>query len=207
MRPFVIDIDVADEDTDGFADDKTAAAGVAIPLTVTAPTDGLAHKVVITPSGSVTGNYTLTGTDSDGDAQTETLATDTTNAVTSVKYYKTLTSVLAPSGIGAATVDIGWADEVASQTIMLDWRSSFQANLAVDVTDTLNFTVQEAWDNVWSEESPQQTGNWLNITALASKTADTASQASYGAVAARLILNSYSTGAELQLYVNQPSHV
>jgi len=97
----------ADDDTDGFANDVAGTSGVAFVLAATTPADGLGHLVIITPSGSVTGSYIITGTDASGLYQTETLATNTTNAVTSVKYYKTLTSVLAPSGIGAETVDIG----------------------------------------------------------------------------------------------------
>jgi hypothetical protein len=122
-------MDPANENTSGFANDVNASSGNPFTLTATSSGDSLAHKVVITPSASVTGDYTITGTDADGRVQTETLATDTTNAVTSVKFYLTLTSVLAPSGIGANTVDIGWADEFASKTIVLDTYSIRAARL------------------------------------------------------------------------------
>ncbi len=92
----------------GFATGVTASAGAALTLAATTPGDSLAHKIIITPSGSVTGNYTLTGTDADGNVLTETLATNTVSAVTSAGYFATLTSVLAPAGIGAQTVDIGF---------------------------------------------------------------------------------------------------
>ena len=202
MRPFVIDIDPATEDTVGFAENVTASAGAAFTLAETTAGDSLAHKVVITPSGSVTGNYTITGTDSDGRTQTEVLATDTTNAVTSVGYYLTLVSVLAPSGLGGEVIDIGWADEVASKTIPLDWVEPSAAYVGVDVTGTINFTLQETPTNVWEDTTPA----WFALSALTSKTADTAAIATIGVVAIRVVLNSYSAGAELQAYITQPVH-
>ena len=97
-------------DPDGLANDVGAATpGTTLfVLAATVPGDSLAHKIIITPSGSVTGDYVLTGTGPEGQAQTETLATDTVNAVTSAKYWLSLTSVKSPAGLGAATVDIGW---------------------------------------------------------------------------------------------------
>lgn len=202
MRPFVIDIDPSDEDTNGFANDVTAASGAAFTLITDETPDGLAHKVVITPSGSVTGSYTISGKNADDVDTTETLATDTTNAVTSVNYYKSDIVVLAPSGLGAETVDIGWADEVASQTVPLDWVEPSAAYIGIDVAGTINFTVQETPSNVWEDTTPA----WFSLTALASKTADTAALATIGVVAVRVILNSYSSGAELQAYITQPVH-
>lgn len=112
----------AAQDTDNIANNVTAASGVAFTLITDETSDGLAHKLIITPSGSVTGNYTITGLDADGTAQSETLATNTTNAVTSVKHYATSIVVTAPAGLGAETVDIGWT--AASQTGMIHPRLS-----------------------------------------------------------------------------------
>ncbi len=206
-----VDIDPATEDTDAYANDVAGTSGVAFVLSATAPGDSLAHKVIITPSGSVTGNYTLTGTDADGRAQTEVLATSTTNPVTSVKYYLTLTSVLAPAGIGAETVDIGFVDEVASALIMLDSSRALPANVSVNHTGTANWTIQTTNSNVtvtgtapfaWSD---QESLFWFADANFTTKTADTISPlALAGRTAARFILNSYSAGAEAQIYVTHP---
>jgi hypothetical protein len=48
-----------------------------------------------------------------------------------------------------------------------------------------------------------ETPAWSSITAIASKTADTVSTAAIGATAIRIIVNSYSSGAELQMYTSQ----
>lgn len=202
MRPTLVSFTPADDDTDGFADDVAGVDGEPFVLAATTPDDNMAHLVIITPSGSVTGDYVLTGTDQDGQVQTETLATDTTNAVTSAKYYKTLTQVLAPSGIGAETVDIGWTDDAVSPTYPLDWPSQANANIFVDISGTINFTVQECFGNVWVITPSTQP--WSNISALASKTADTYGQSSVGATGFRVLLNSLTAGATVSYYTDQP---
>jgi hypothetical protein len=59
--------------------------------------------------------------------------------------------------------------------------------------------VQQTFANVLAGEAAV----WTDITALASKTADTTSTAAVGATAIRLLINSYSSGAELQMYTSQ----
>ena len=214
MRPKRIDIDVADEDTDGYANDDASGNAGAVTLSVTTPTDGLAHKVVITPSGSVSGSYTLVGTDADGKAVSETLATDTTNAVTSSNYFKTLTAVTNAT-VGSETIDVGWADEVASQTIPLDYYVSSPPVIQVNVTGTLNYdvevTAQNPYPNLNDENAApfavakQNDLFWVNDGNFTSKTADlTDDLALEGMRALRIILNSYSSTAELQAFIIQP---
>lgn len=134
-------------DADGYANDVAGTSGQPFTLAATAPGDSLAHLVIITPSGSVTGNYTLTGTGPEGQAQTETLATDTTNAVTSSKYFKTLTQVLAPSGIGANTVDIGWTAASVSAWKVLPKFAEVPIGIGVTVVSgSPTYTLQHTYD-------------------------------------------------------------
>lgn len=204
MRPNEIDIDVADASTTGF-DTGLTGAGPFTPA-VTAPTDGLAHQISLTSTANLSAiTLTCVGTDADGKALSEAITGPNNNTVESTGYFKTLTSITADSTLGANTMDVGWVDEVASQTYPIDRLSDNAANVLVDVTGTLNFTVQELWENVFDVAKPQQDATWINISALASKTADTASTATVGATALRIILNSYSSGAELQMYTNQAS--
>ena len=201
MKPKAITLDVADEDTDGLADGVTATAGTAFTLITDTPTDGLAHKIVITPSGSVTGSYTISGTYA-GRSVTETLATDTTNAVTSVYYYDSDIVVLAPSGLGAETVDIGWADEVASQPIPLDWRmKNFKVGLDVNVTGTVNYTVQHCMTDIYNIGVTGD--NWAAHDSLVTKTADAMDNYVIPVRATRLVFNSYSSGAEATFNIVQ----
>lgn len=206
-----LDIDPANEDTDGFANDVNSSAGTAFTLAATSAGDNLAHKIIITPSGSVTGNYTITGTDADGRVQSEILATDTTNAVTSAKYYLTLTSVLAPSGIGAETVDIGWVDEVSSKTIVLDTYAINPCVVQVKVTGTINYDVEDTAQAPFTRPdsgaftiASQADLAWLNDANFTAQTASKGSElGTPGIRAARVVVNSYSSGAELQVWFVQ----
>jgi hypothetical protein len=207
MRPKEYDVDVADASLTGFASNVTGAAFV---LTANAATDGLAHQVSIR-NDAVTDHsgktVVLVGTDPDGYALTETVTGPGNGAtVESAGYFLTLTSATPSETIGADTFDIGWVDEVATKSIPLDWRSDVTAAVNVDVTGTLNFTVQYTLDDIQrpgqAPRSAHQNGQWIDLTALASKTADTVSTAPLGATAIRLLINSYSSGAELQMNVN-----
>ena len=193
----------ADDDTDGYVNDGTGD-GAAATLLTTSPGDGLAHLVIATPSGSVSGNYTIVGTNADGVDQTVTLATDTVNPVTTTAYFKTVTSITLPT-TGAETVDIGWTDDVIGPTIPIDPKSGIAAAISVDISGTISFTIQEMWKNVYDVTSPSVNGPWLNISALASKAADTASTANIGSSAIRLVLNSLTAGATIAISVSQPT--
>lgn len=203
------DFDPATEDTDAYANDVAGTSGVAFVLAATAAGDSLAHKVIITPSGSVTGNYTLTGTDADGRAQTETLATDTTNAVTSAKYYLTCTEVLAPAGIGSETVDIGFVDEFVSGTIPLNSESVAAAVVAVEQSGTINWTIQVTTQDPMKrglsapfDFDDQNDLYWLDDANFTAKAASVGNKlAVHGMAAMRFKANSYSAAAEIQLYV------
>lgn len=139
------------QDTDNIANNVTAASGAAFTLITDETPDGLAHKIIITPSGSVTGNYTISGKDADGIAVSETLATDTTNAVTSAKYYATDILVTAPSGLGAETVDIGYTAASVSPSVKPEQARLQQFNIGFGCTvgtGSPTYTVQHTHDGV-----------------------------------------------------------
>lgn len=206
MRPKEYDLDVADASLTGFASNVT---GATFTITTTTTSDGLAHQVSVRNDSATDHSaktLTLVGTDADGHAQTETMSAPAGSAtVESTKYYKTLTSVTPSATINADTFDIGWVDEVASKTVPLNWRNQAGAAIHVDVTGTLDFTVQETFDSIQDAgDKAQQDAHWMAIAALTAKTADTVGVSTPGATAIRLLFNSYSTGAELQMHVSQP---
>lgn len=206
MRPKKIDIDVADESTTGF-DTGLTGAGPFTP-TVTTPTDGLAHQVSITSAANISAiTLTLTGTDADGKTQTEAVTGPNATTVESTKYFKTLTSITASATLGANTMDVGWVDEVASQTIPLDFYANNPATVQVDVTGTLNFDIEVTNGDIFvaaTSYTDQSALPWLNDGNFTAKTADLIDDlAVAGVKAMRIVLNSYSSGAELQAYITQ----
>jgi hypothetical protein len=208
MRPHYLTLDVADEDADGFADDVTAASGAAFTLITDETPDGLAHKVVITPSGAITGNFTISGTDADGAEISEVLASDTSNAVTSLNFYVSGLVVLAPSGLGAETVDIGWADEVGSPMIPLEiYNHVGHAAAQVSATGTIGFDIEGTMEDIRASSSPptsQDDLTWVNDANFTAKSATLAGNLSTNWRAIRLVINSYSSGAALELSVITP---
>ena len=201
MRPHTIDIDVVDESTTEIAPGLTGAGPwVSTDFTRTAARDSLAHQLSLTSAAIISAiSLTVVGTNPDGDALSEAITGPNIATVESTGYFATVTSITASATLGANTMDVGVVDEVASYTFPIDWRSPYACNIAVDVTGTINFTVQQTFVNVLDGTAPI----WTNISALASKTADTDSSASVGATAIRVITSSYSSGAELQVYSSQ----
>lgn len=202
MRPKEINIDVADASLTGFASNVT---GAAFTLTANGATDELAHRVSIRNDSATDHSgktVTLVGTDVSNAALTEVVTGPVGSAtVESSGYFKTLTSATPSATIGADTFDIGWVDEVSSQVVPVNWRSQNAATVNVDITGTISFTAQETFDII--QTVGFQGAQWLNIAALTTKTADTTSTATLAATALRIIINSYSSGAELQMNVNQ----
>lgn len=190
----------------GFASNVT---GAAFTLAATAPTDGLAHRVSIkNDSGTDHSGKTVTlvGTDADGKPITEVVTGPGASAtVESTSYLLTLTSATPSATIGADTFDIGWVDEVITRTVPLDRHATAGCAMAADIAGTINFTVQETFDDVQASDLASQSVSWHAVTALASKTADTVGVTTPGATAARLVVNSYTDGATLSLSMSQPS--
>lgn len=204
MRPIKVSYTPAAASLTGFLSNATGATWT---LTATSASDNMAHLVTIrndsaTDHGAKTA--ILTGTDADGKDQTETVSLPAGSAtVTSTKYFLTLLTVVPSATIGADTMDIGWSAVSISKTIPIEWRSNAQAAMTADISGTINFDIQETYANVY--DSYPSTLPWVDISALAAKTADTSGAATLGSTAVRILINSISAGATISLYISQPS--
>lgn len=209
MRPKEYDIDPANVDANGIA--ALLPVGTAWSFTGDAEWlaissgDSLAHQLIITTVGNEpAGNapvLTLTGTDADGNVQTEAITLPNATTIETSLYWLTVTSGAA-SAATIDTIDIGWVDEVVTQSIPIDWRNTEGASYAVDVTGTIDYTVQEMFGPA-QQSLPSQNASWHNLAALAAKTADLASVGTVNATAVRLLVNSYTDTAEIQFQVVQ----
>ena len=99
-------------DADGILNDATTSATVVSVKTTFLASPPQARGLTFTPSGSALGNIIVAGTDIDNRPITETIATNTTNAVTSLNAYKAVTSVSLPTSAGTITWDVGWDDRL-----------------------------------------------------------------------------------------------
>lgn len=187
------------------------STGAATAPTTTATTDGLAHQVTLTSPAQATlagVTFTIVGTDADGAPKTETglVGPASASTVTSTGYFKTVTSIQPSATMGALVVSVGIAAPSLSPTIALDWRSIVGAMHQVEVSGTINFTVQETVDKLYGAAA--DTLSWGALSSgLSSKTATTTAQGLLGGNGARILVNSVTNGATYTWRVVQPTQV
>lgn len=212
MRPHTRNFTPEAANLTGYASNVT---GDSWTISTTSSGDDLAHQVTIRNDSATDHSaktVTLTGTDSDGITQTEVMNLPGSSAtVTSTKFFRTLLTAVPSASIGADTMDIGWAATSVSRTCPCDWVSVAGTNIIqVDITGTINFTVQELFEWPFHDfdndvtSAPSQAGSWTDITALASKTADTVGSNTTGATAWRFKVNSITAGATAKINSVQP---
>ncbi len=205
MRPQEFSYTPGAANLTGFLSNATGATWT---LTATTAGDGLAHQVTIR-NDSVTDHSAktavLVGTDADGQAITETMSLPGTSATTtSTKYFKTLTSITPSATIGADTMDIGWAQTSLGPTVPVDVYSPMGTLIAVDITGTINYSIEETNDKVWDTTNLiSNAGYWFVISGLSGKTADAVSSCTAMTTAWRLKITSVTAGATVTINTTQ----
>jgi len=201
MYPIEFSYTPADNNLIGFAENITGAGPFT--MTTTTPDDDLAHQVTIDSAQNLSSiTFTLTGTDADDFSQTEDVVGPNATTVTGTKYFKTLTTVTASATLGANTADIGWNDVAVGPTFPLNWRQNdFQVSLGVDISGTINFTVQHCLEDI--RKANPSTLSWWPHSTLVSKTADTDGNYASPVTATRLLVNSVTAGATINFQIVQ----
>lgn len=206
MRPKKITLTLLTPDADGIAQSQTPASGGVQSLTLNgAHTSGgafsaaTAHQISFTFAADESGRtFTITGTDQDGNTQTSTVSGTTPSTVEDTKYWKTISSITVDNNTAGA-ITVGTVDEAISQTVPLGNRNKPDVGLAIELTGTINATVQHALEEVMRTTHDQV--SWYNHATLASITANTASNYASPVTATRLVVNSYTAGATISLLI------
>lgn len=209
MRPIKIPLVPKTANTTCFNAQTFTSTGAATAPTTTVTDDGLAHQVtLISPvQGTLAGvTFTIVGTDCDGNALTESGITGpaSNSTVTSTKYFKTVATIQPSATMGGLVVSVGTAAPSLSQTVPLDGRSISPAFHDVDVSGTVNFTVLETFENVYSA-NPSTLDFSSYTTGLSAKTATTGAAGQVPAQAARILINSVTNGAVVTWRIAQAS--
>lgn len=184
-----------------------AYSGGGYALGAAGPADALGHLVTIAGIAATNHSgktFTITGTDADGIALTDTIAgPNGAVTVTSTYHFATVTSVTVSATTGADTFNIGWSAVAVTQTVVTDWRENqMQISLALVITGTVSVTVQHTLDNVRDVTQPDKL-NWLPHSTLAAKTASADGNYAYPITAARMLVNSVTAGATVAFYILQ----
>lgn len=206
MKQQVIDVDLDSLDRDGIAASQHTVAATGLTLNgALGTTLDYARIVGIYSSANLSAiGFTIVGTNAHGEAQSETVATGPNNStVVSTKLYKTITSVTPDTTDGVNFVEIGTVAttlSAESDYVTVDFYLGATPTYFVDVTGTINYTISECFMNPNDFTAAQLV--WMPLSAHTSKSADTVAVGTLHAAAVKVIINSYSAGAELQVYVN-----
>lgn len=201
MRPFYKLYSPANESTTGIVN---AATGATSPLTLAATSagDSLAHQLGVSSTANIaTIVFTITGTDADGVAQTETVTGVNNSTVETTGYFLTVSSVTISATLGANTANVGWVDEIATPSIPLNtYARGVSCN--VDISGTINYTVQGTHSNIRTR-ADDGSFNWFDISDSIIDVIAITTDVQFGLFpipsAIRLITSSYSSGATAKL--------
>ncbi len=211
----LFDIDPADLDPNGIAEDQTLGGAGNVVLNGTlcdagtaAQSDigdgysaGIGGVMLLFDSDGATDtavNFTITGKDQDGNSITEVVTGVTTTAVSTTKYYSQVTQIAADNTVSDNLFIGTVTGELTTRTFPINVYSQVPAAVAVSgLSGTCQFDLQETFEDVLKNGS---TGvMWSNI--ISNQTTDVSAVATIGASAVRLKMDSYTNGAELQLHI------
>lgn len=213
MRPIQLDIDVPDVDPNGIAEDQQPTTVVPFVLNGNLSDSGTPLQFDIGDSYSAgvggvqisfesTGNWggvtiTIVGLNQDGISTTETLSGPNNNTVEANAYWsQILAGGITVSGTVGTNIEVGTVDEVITKTLPLNWRANEAFTIAVKgLSGAINFKIDESFDQTATAEPV----NWA--VSQNNQTADLTALLTIHARATRLVVNSYSSGAELQFHV------
>lgn len=201
MRPVVITRTLAASDADGIAQAQTLGGAGSLTLNGALVVSGVAQLGVQRVVGiASTGNlsavtFTVYGTDQAGNAISESIAGPNNNTVSTTLNFLAVTQVAASGAVGT-NVTVGTTSVGASAAVPLDlYLDPFNTSLFVDVTGTVNVTVQYTGDdNVLASVGPF---TWFDHSDLTSKTSDSVGTIISPVTAVRMVTNSGTGTAEL----------
>lgn len=208
-----LSVTLADEDRDGIslAQTRTGAGvllinGALASGGVYTAADGgssvkVGHQVSVYSSGNLSSvNFTIVGTDPDGLALSETIAGPDNSTVETSNYFYTVTSVSTSNTIGT-NAEVGIVDEVATQRVPIEPRSSgFKVGLGQTITGAVSTSAQLTMDDIYNSSV---TPVYIADTTFATKSATFFSDLGIVVTAVRFVTNSYSSGATAVFHVIQ----
>jgi len=103
--------------------------------------------------------------------------------------------------MGGLVVSVGISAASASPSIPLDRRSISPAYLDMDISGTINYTINETFEDIF--KATPSTMRWFPITAFTGKTADVQSAATVASSGVQVITNTVTNGATYTLYISQ----
>lgn len=211
MRPRNIDMDLDDVDANGVFQDQTLGGSGNFTLNGAGVTDGewitpdgFAKQIGFESSGNISARtFTVTGYgDFSRNVQVvETLSGPNNNTVETSNYFAIITSIASDGAVGTNT-EAGPVDEAVSPTVPMNWRGG-SAGVGITVTGTIDYTLQQTFDDIQSADSYPLNWGDCPTSDLVNATASQTIAYSPAPRALRVKVNSYSSGARLEIGVTQ----
>jgi hypothetical protein len=203
MRPVVVTRTLATADADGIAQAQQLVGAGSLTLNGALVVSGVAQlgvqRVVgIASAGNLSAvTFTVYGTDQAGNTISESIAGPNNNTVSTTLNFLTVNQVAASGAVGT-DVTVGTTAVGASAAVPLDvYLDPFNTSLFLDVTGTVNVTVQYTGDdNVLTSTGPFV---WYAHSDLTSQTTDAVGTIISPVTAVRLLTNSGTGTAELTI--------
>lgn len=189
-------------DADGIAAAQTTGGAADLVLNGADMAGGtwsssFAHQLGVYSAGNIaTVVFTITGTDQDGKAQTETVTGVNAGTVETTKYFKTVSSITADAAVGSDVI-VGTVDEISFPTIPVNIYNRAHT-VAVDVTGTLNYDLEETF----ARPTAGETVAWQNDADIVNETTSQNAYIQKQLGAFRIVVNSYTAGATLAYSIN-----
>jgi len=200
-------------DADGLCASQTPGAAGALDLDGALIVGGawsssIGQLVTITADGDESARtFTVTGTDYNGYAITEDIAGPNATTGTGAVYFYGITEI----SVDDATADaltVGFAGGAVSPPFTVNYKMpDFKAALGVDVSGTINWTIQYTFDDVFATAWRENTGDWDNHddSNLVSQTVDRSGNYAYPPVATRIKVNSVTSPGYVDFTVIVPA--
>lgn len=194
MRPITQSRQLDAADPNGICLDQTTGGAGNLVLDGVFVTAGVAQldaqrQVELESAGALAGiNFTITGTDDQGRVISETIPGPAAGTSSTTLNFRTVTQIAVSAAVGTA-VEVGTNGVGASQEIPLDqYISPFNVGLFLDITGTVNVTVQSTGDDIFGDAPGPF--SWTNHPDLTNITADADATFISPVSACRLLTNS-----------------
>lgn len=210
MQPIIVSVGPLTAANDQAVAAAQSPTGTSFTLTANPVVLDAPRQIVITSAGDDSGiTFTVTGTTFSGQAASEVLQGTNASTVSSVTMFATVSSIVA-SGAIAGAVKAGTTGVATSRWVRFDSWANAQSSVQVDVSGTVNYTVQVTMDDPNDPISPTTPVNctWLSSpdTNVVGQTAAKFSNFAYTPTFARVLLNSGtgSASATFAQFSNAP---
>lgn len=193
MRPITISRQLDAADPNGIALDQTTGGAADLLINGAFAVAGVAtldqqRKVGLESTANLSAvTFTVYGTDQSGRIISEALAGPNNNTVSTILDFLTVTRISVSAAVGT-NVEVGTTGVGASVPIPMNLgQTPFNATITVDVTGTIDYTVQYTNDPVFDGVGPFL---WFNHVDLVGDTTDAVGTIISPITALRILTNS-----------------